>query len=66
MPDTVAVVEHLPKCSFCDKTASYDFKTNITGQWAYGCYDHWRVYRMFDTLGVGKGQMLQLQKPTNR
>lgn len=62
MPSTVALVKQLPKCSFCDRPAQYDFKSIVNGQWAHGCQDHWRIYRMFETLGVGKGQELRLQR----
>ena len=65
MPGTMALVEKYPKCSFCNSIGLYDFKT-FTGQWAYGCIDHWRIYRMYEDLGVGKGQMLQLKKPVQR
>lgn len=47
----------LPKCSFCDKTAEYDFSMR-GGRWAYGCKDHWEQYRMSPTLGTGIGQKL--------
>ena len=33
----------------------YDFRT-IMGSWAHGCTTHYRQYRAFPSLGVGKGQ----------
>lgn len=61
MPDTVSILHELPKCSFCERKALYDFKSIIGGQWAYGCIDHWRIYRMHESLGAGKGQALILR-----
>lgn len=49
----------IPTCSWCSSPAEYDFKTNI-GPWAYGCSTHWEGYRLYPTLGLGKGQKLLL------
>ncbi len=47
-------------CDFCEKPALYDFKTKM-GPWANGCKDHYRRYRAFKELGVGKGQSLDTE-----
>lgn len=52
-------------CYFCKENAPdkkpaiarYDFQM-VTGQWAYGCYIHYLMYRAHTTLGTGKGQRL--------
>jgi hypothetical protein len=56
----VVAVAALPRCNFCDKTAEYDFKTTM-GPWANGCYDHYRYYSAYQTLGTGQGQLLVAQ-----
>ncbi len=56
MPEQVIVLK-LPKCTWCVKDAEYDFKTE-DGPWTYGCKTHWMVFRMYDSLGTGKGQRL--------
>ncbi len=55
---TTARVFKLPACNFdCPVEASYDFRT-MGGSWAYACEEHYRKYRMYSTLGLGKGQQL--------
>jgi len=56
VPHEVIPVDSLPKCNFCEKTAEFDFKTNV-GPWANGCEQHWRMYRGHRELGIGKGQL---------
>lgn len=58
---TEAKVAVLPKCSFCGKTAQYDFKTQ-QGSWAYGCTADYQTYRLYQGLGTGMGQRLVLAK----
>lgn len=55
-------VTKLPRCSFCTEPARYDFNS-LMGQWAYGCSVHYGLYRVFETLGSGKGQQLILADP---
>ena len=65
---TIAYVAELPACNFPhsmvdggDPTpAKYDFRTD-TGQWAYGCEEHFQAHRMHETLGTGKGQKLEVR-----
>lgn len=52
---TKTLVEALPTCSFCDKQAYYDGRTNM-GMWANMCEDHFKQYGV--GLGVGRGQRL--------
>lgn len=60
MPET-AYVPKLPNCDFGDdQTALYDFRT-MGGSWAYGCEEHYQMYRMHKTLGTGKGQKLEVR-----
>lgn len=56
---SVARVGSLPVCSFCPDLAGFDFKS-IFGPWAYGCKEHYFMFRQFNTLGLGKGQKLEL------
>jgi hypothetical protein len=63
-PGSEVAVTVLPTCDFCrtllgdgSVPAMYDFKTRM-GPWAHGCVDHWHAYRMYPTLGTGKGQRL--------
>jgi hypothetical protein len=61
MSDTEARVSVLPDCNFdafgeCPK-AEYDFRT-MGGSWAFGCKNHYEQYRMYNELGMGKGQRL--------
>lgn len=53
------VVSSLPTCTFCDKQANYDAKTNL-GPWANMCNYHFKIYGI--GLGTGKGQRLELKK----
>lgn len=56
---TVAYTNRLPACNFHDAcTAEYDFKTKM-GPWANGCQEAWEDNRMFEELGIGKGQKLE-------
>jgi hypothetical protein len=57
---TEARVARIPKCSFCDQDALYDFKT-VSGQWAYGCQVHYEGFRLYLNLGTGMGQRLVLE-----
>lgn len=61
MSDTTVVMDDLPKCSFCASKARFDFKASW-GQWSYGCTDHYVFHRMYESLGVGKGQRLILKE----
>ena len=54
---TKTSVPELPKCGFCGKVATYDFKT-MSGQWGYGCKHCYKLHRLYDSLGDGKGQEL--------
>ncbi len=55
---TEARVHQLPKCSFCDNKASYDFKTKH-GPWGYGCESCYNEHKVPGSgLGTGKGQRL--------
>lgn len=60
MTKTIVKVAELPKCSFCEKKARYDFRA-YNGQWGYGCEEHWAEYRMYPNLGTGIGQRLMLK-----
>lgn len=63
----VAYVAVLPGCDICPLDsvnrnnpplpAMYDFKTQ-DGRWANGCEAHYQAFRLYDTLGTGKGQKL--------
>lgn len=53
---TMCRVIALPKCDFCGAEARYDFRTAM-GPWAMGCHQCWEMYRMYDDLGTGKGQL---------
>lgn len=68
---TVAFMLVIPKCDFnpenktpehddCKADAEYDFLTKM-GWWAYGCEAHWKKYRNYEDLGIGKGQKLELR-----
>jgi hypothetical protein len=57
-------VETLPKCDFCDDTASYDAKAK-SGIWAYMCELHWLKHRATESLGLGIGQRLVVE-PVDR
>jgi hypothetical protein len=62
IPHQVILVDRIPNCNFCQMEddefvpGPYDFKTSM-GPWANGCARHWRGYRQYTTLGVGKGQL---------
>jgi hypothetical protein len=58
IPHEVILVTSIPACNFCKDGTSgpYDFKT-VMGPWANGCYDHYRMYAAFPTLGTGKAQL---------
>lgn len=47
------VVDHIPKCNFCDKPGIYDCKIPL-GSWADLCQDHFTQYGC--GLGLGRGQ----------
>jgi hypothetical protein len=53
----VVVVQVLPRCDFCGKPATHDFKT-VMGPWAYGCDACYGDNTEYTSLGVGKGQAL--------
>jgi len=55
-PHTVVLVDRIPNCNFCDNPGPYDFKT-LMGPWAHGCETHYKLYRAYPELGVGKGQL---------
>ena len=57
---TTTKVKTLPSCSFCCNKARYDFRT-VIGSWAYACDWHYARHRMYDTLGTGKGQYLEIE-----
>lgn len=57
---TEVIVDELPKCGFCPKTAEFDSQT-VFGPWAYMCPVHFALYGV--GLGTGKGQKLVLEKP---
>lgn len=40
--------------------AKYDLKTK-DGRWANVCENHRKTHAMFDTLGIGKGQRLEVR-----
>lgn len=70
---TTVTVAALPRCAFgrdsapwedCPNPARYDFRTR-SGPWAYGCAHHYAMYRMWHTLGTGKGQRLEVEKSAN-
>lgn len=50
-----------PKCEWCELPAQYDFVAD-TGDWRYGCTNHWMKNRASKQLGpghanhIGKGQ----------
>lgn len=61
---TIAYVDTKPACNFHTAcTADYDFRTS-TGPWAYGCEAAYLENRMHPTLGVGKGQKLEVRSST--
>ena len=64
-PGFVVVIHELPDCNFCGEQARYDFPTR-SGGWAYGCPLHYLAYRMYPTLGVGKGQQLITENEADR
>ncbi len=55
-----AAVPQRPSCSWCSSPALYDFKT-VSGPWGYGCQIHYEAFRLYDTLGTGKGQRLVVE-----
>ena len=55
-------VARLPDCDLCNDKARYDAKT-LHGQWAYMCHTDWIRWRMYASLGTGKGQELILDVP---
>ena len=62
---TIAYLSKAPGCDFCLKSgrqtpAKYDFLTRL-GSWAYGCEAHWTEYRVFEDLGIGKGQIIEIK-----
>lgn len=66
---TVSRVTKLPKCDFdCVNSATYDFKTK-SGAWGNGCTKHYKQFRAYDDLGIGKGQQLvceDYKRPSER
>lgn len=75
---TIAKVVRIPQCDFCKEEAKalaqsgvftdfviqpaeYDFKT-VEGPWAFGCKEHFNIHCKYDSLGLGKGQKLELLK----
>lgn len=62
---TIAYVKELPSCDIkrpgCTGTASYDFQMAV-GSWAFGCESCWKRTRQYATLGIGKGQKLEVRK----
>jgi hypothetical protein len=72
---TIAYVTELPECYFCKNTgtqsekdspakAEFDFRTK-TGPWAFACMAHYEANRMYPTLGLGKGQRLEVRPIEN-
>jgi hypothetical protein len=62
----IIFVSHVPNCDFCNQEGKstpgpYDFKTRY-GPWGHGCEAHWKLYRAFDSLGTGNGQ-IWIQRP---
>jgi hypothetical protein len=59
-------VARLPWCDFhrniigVNIPAQYDFKTR-RGDWAYGCRECFMANRMYEELGLGKGQRLVIK-----
>jgi hypothetical protein len=41
--------------------AEYDFKTTH-GFWANGCESCWKVHRVYEDLGIGRGQKLEAMR----
>ena len=63
MRKNVATVKEIPNCDFCKmdgvtKPAKYDGMTKA-GPWANMCQEHFDTFGV--GLGVGRGQMLELQ-----
>ena len=63
---TIAYISEAKPCDFPHKPgtqpdAEYDFRTT-NGQWANGCDDHYKQFRMHKDLGVGMGQKLEVTK----
>lgn len=47
------------KCDICkteQSTAWYDARTIFAGRWAFMCQTCWEGNRLYNDLGVGKGQ----------
>jgi hypothetical protein len=55
----VITLSNLPSCSFCGEHARYDGATSF-GAWAFMCQSDWLRYGV--GLGLGKGQLLLLEK----
>ena len=55
--NTESLVTKLPKCSYCNKSANYDGKTQ-NGPWAFMCEDCFKKNGL--GLGTGLGQKLIL------
>ena len=67
---TQVEVPELPQCDFCKQNplvlyqeAHYDFRTK-SGQWAYGCREHFKRFGI--GLGLGRGQELVLTDENKR
>lgn len=62
MPEngTIAYISTPKGCNFCSSQATHDFKTN-SGPWANGCDVHYEAFRAYLTLGIGKGQKLEVK-----
>lgn len=50
---TECIVDQLPNCDFCGRTAGYDGRTH-DGPWANMCSEDFRIHGV--GLGLGKGQ----------
>lgn len=68
---TVAYVNEAPVCDICKYTgtdserqapavATHDVKTK-DGRWAFVCNNHYITHAMYDDLGTGKGQKLEVR-----
>ena len=59
----VCILSTLPRCDVCEmqaevKEARYDAATVLGGRWAFLCPKHYLIWRKYEHLGTGKGQLL--------
>lgn len=57
---TEVKVFKIPNCDYClikgrEVPAQYDARS-VEGPWMAMCHTHWVLHRLFDELGLGKGQ----------